>query len=65
MSKKSPNSNPVRAVGYCRTSGKGQQGSTSIDNQEQAIRDVCKAEGWAFGYFTPKERSKSHAKDEA
>jgi site-specific DNA recombinase len=37
---------PLRAVGYCRTSGEGQRDNTSIPNQKQDIESTMKQEGW-------------------
>jgi DNA invertase Pin-like site-specific DNA recombinase len=39
-------STPVRAAGYCRTSGEGQRDNTSIPRQRAAIEATCKANGW-------------------
>lgn len=40
------NDKPLRAVGYCRTSGEGQRDNTSIPRQRDAIESTCKREGW-------------------
>ena len=37
---------PLRAVGYCRTSGEGQRDNTSIPSQKQAIESFCQLERW-------------------
>jgi len=41
-------SKPLRAVGYCRTSGEGQRDNTSIPTQKEAIEHFCRANGWTF-----------------
>ena len=48
MSKESPNGKPLRAVGYCRTSGEGQRDNTSIPRQRDAILAFCKLNDWQF-----------------
>jgi DNA invertase Pin-like site-specific DNA recombinase len=40
------NSTPLRAAGYCRTSGEGQRDNTSIPRQKEAIAAFCKGNGW-------------------
>jgi hypothetical protein len=40
------NSTPLRAAGYCRTSGENQRDNTSIPRQKEAIAAFCKAAGW-------------------
>lgn len=37
---------PLRAAGYCRTSGEGQRDNTSIPTQRQSIETYCKGESW-------------------
>src|SRR5262245_45453168 len=39
------NGMPLRAGGYCRTSGEGQRDNTSIPTQKEAIEAFCKAMG--------------------
>ncbi len=42
---------PLRAVGYCRTSGEGQRDNTSIPTQKQAIESFCQQNGWTVIRF--------------
>ncbi len=44
--KKGQKDKPLRAGGYCRTSGEGQRDNTSIPRQKAAIEGTCKANGW-------------------
>jgi len=39
---------PLRAAGYCRTSGEGQRDNTSIPRQRKAIEQFCQQMGWTF-----------------
>ena len=45
------NEKPLRAVGYCRTSGEGQRDNTSIDSQHTAINEQCQREDWQRARF--------------
>ena len=45
------NEKPLRAVGYCRTSGEGQRDNTSIPRQKDAIEAFCKVNGWQLLQF--------------
>ncbi len=42
------NGKPLRAAGYCRTSGEGQRDNTSIGNQQHNVTGHCDREGWTF-----------------
>src|SRR6266540_2162204 len=42
------NGHPLRAVGYCRTSGEGQRDNTSIPRQQQTIEEFVSRSGWKF-----------------
>lgn len=39
---------PLRAAGYCRTSGEGQRDNTSIPRQKKDIERACQQNGWTF-----------------
>lgn len=41
----------LRACGYCRTSGEGQRGNTSIPRQQADIKDFIERNGWEFVEF--------------
>jgi DNA invertase Pin-like site-specific DNA recombinase len=59
----SSKSKPLRAGGYCRTSGEGQRDNTSIPRQKEAIEVTCKANGWELARHYVDE-CKSGAKTE-
>lgn len=45
------NGRPLRAVGYCRTSGEGQRDNTSIPRQKEDIEAFCKYNKWELLRF--------------
>jgi len=55
-----PSTTPLRAVGYCRTSGEGQRNNTSIPRQRKAIEQFCQQKGWTFvGHYVDEAKSGS------
>lgn len=61
MATKHSNGKPLRAVGYCRTSGEGQRDNTSIPTQKDRIKTLCESNGWKLVKFHVDE-SKSGSK---
>ena len=51
MAKTKSDNTPLRAVGYCRTSGEGQRDNTSIPNQKLKIQEFCERNGWQLVTF--------------